>query len=82
MVLSGAISPAIWVVATVILLMTLLVTTHEPPSGKCCRFGSSDLQSPDTTEALETGIIGAGFGHSYTALYYLVNGVLCNKDPA
>ena len=31
-VLSGAISPLIWVISIVTLLITLLRTTHEPPS--------------------------------------------------
>ena len=28
----GRISPLIWVISMVILLITLLITTHEPPS--------------------------------------------------
>ena len=31
-VISRVISPLIWVMSIVILLMTLLITTHEPPS--------------------------------------------------
>ena len=31
-VISGIISPLIWVISIVILLITLLITTHEPPS--------------------------------------------------
>ena len=31
-VISGAISPLIWVITIVILLITSLITTHEPPS--------------------------------------------------
>ena len=31
-VISGVISPLIWVITIVILLITLLITTHEPPS--------------------------------------------------
>ena len=31
-VISGVISPLIWVIAIVILLIILLITTHEPPS--------------------------------------------------
>ena len=30
--ISGVISPLIWVITIVILLITLLITTHEPPS--------------------------------------------------
>ena len=30
--ISGAISPLIWVISIVTLLITLLTTTHEPPS--------------------------------------------------
>ena len=30
-VISGVISPLIWVITIVILLVTLLITTHEPP---------------------------------------------------
>ena len=30
--LSGVISPLIWVISIVTLLITLLITTHEPPS--------------------------------------------------
>ena len=32
MVLSGVISPLIWVIVTVTRLITPLITTHEPPS--------------------------------------------------
>ena len=32
-VVSRAISPVIWVISLVALLITLLITTHEPPSG-------------------------------------------------
>ena len=32
MVISGAISPLIWVISIVTLHITLLITTHEPPS--------------------------------------------------
>ena len=31
-VISGVISPLIWVITIVILLITPLITTHEPPS--------------------------------------------------
>ena len=31
-VISGVISPLIWVLSIVPLLITLLITTHEPPS--------------------------------------------------
>ena len=31
-VISGVISPLIWVISTVTLLITLLIITHEPPS--------------------------------------------------
>ena len=31
-VISRVISPLIWVISIVILLLTLLITTHEPPS--------------------------------------------------
>ena len=31
-VISGVISPLRWVISTVILLITLLITTHEPPN--------------------------------------------------
>ena len=31
-VISGLISPLIWVISIVTLLVTLLITTHEPPS--------------------------------------------------
>ena len=31
-VINGVISPLIWVITIVILLITLLITTHEPPS--------------------------------------------------
>ena len=34
-VISGVISPRIWVTTIVILLIALLVTTHEPPSRVC-----------------------------------------------
>ena len=37
-VISGAVSPLIWVISIVALLITLLVTTHEPPSMVFC-FG-------------------------------------------
>ena len=30
--ISGVMSPLIWVVSTITLLITLLMTTHEPPS--------------------------------------------------
>ena len=33
-VISGVISPLIWVINTVTLLMTPLITTHEPPSSR------------------------------------------------
>ena len=33
MAISGAISPLIWVIIIVTLLITPLITTHEPPSG-------------------------------------------------
>ena len=32
MVISRLISPLVWVISIVILLRTLLITTHEPPS--------------------------------------------------
>ena len=32
-VISGVTSPRIWVISIVTLLITLLITTHEPPSG-------------------------------------------------
>ena len=31
-VISGVISPLIWVISVVTLLISLLITTHEPPS--------------------------------------------------
>ena len=31
-VISGAVSPLIWVITTVTLLITPLITSHEPPS--------------------------------------------------
>ena len=31
-VISGVISPLIWVISIVTLLITLVITTHEPPS--------------------------------------------------
>ena len=31
-VISGVISPLIWLISIVTLLITLLITTHEPPS--------------------------------------------------
>ena len=37
-VLSGAISPVTWVIIMVALLITLLITTHEPPSKRCQPF--------------------------------------------
>ena len=33
---SGVISPLIWVITIVTLLITPLITTHGPPSGVCC----------------------------------------------
>ena len=36
-VISGVISPLTWVTSTVTLLITLLITTHEPPSKGCIR---------------------------------------------
>ena len=33
-VISGVISPLVWVVNTVTLLITPLITTHEPPSSR------------------------------------------------
>ena len=30
--ISGVISPLVWVISMVTLLITLLITTHEPPS--------------------------------------------------
>ena len=37
-VISGVISPLIWVTIIVILLITLLITTHEPPSRGLNKF--------------------------------------------
>ena len=34
-VISGVISPLIWVISIVTLLIILLITTHEPPSTEC-----------------------------------------------
>ena len=34
MVLSGFLSPQIWVTIVVTLLITLLIRTHEPPSNR------------------------------------------------
>ena len=34
-VISGAISPLIWVITIVTLLIIPLITTHEPPSKEC-----------------------------------------------
>ena len=33
-VISGVISPLIWVISIVTLLITLVITTHEPPSSR------------------------------------------------
>ena len=41
-VISGAIGPLIWVISIVTLLMTLLITTHEPPSGPVERMVLQD----------------------------------------
>ena len=35
-VISGVISPLIWVISIVTLLITLLITTHEPPCTASC----------------------------------------------
>ena len=32
LVISGVISPLMWLISIVTLLITLLITTHEPPS--------------------------------------------------
>ena len=37
--ISGVISPLIWVTSIVTLLLTLLITTHEPPSAGKLRVG-------------------------------------------
>ena len=43
-VISGVISPLIWVIITVTLLITPLITTHEPPSRcRCVGFGARTL---------------------------------------
>ena len=34
-VISGVIRPLIWVISIVTLLITLLITTHEPPAYRC-----------------------------------------------
>ena len=39
-VISGVISPLIWVITIVILLIILLITTHEPPSRSLLRTSS------------------------------------------
>ena len=31
-IVSGVVSPLIWVISIVTLLITLIITTHEPPS--------------------------------------------------
>ena len=38
---SGVISPSIWAIRIVILLITRLITTHEPPSGWVFGFEDS-----------------------------------------
>ena len=40
-VISGVLSPLIWVISIVTRLITPFITTHEPPSRACCsvRFG-------------------------------------------
>ena len=39
LVISRVISPLIWVICIVTLLLTLLITTHEPPSkGPCSQI--------------------------------------------
>ena len=44
-VLSGVISPLIWVITTVTRLITLLITTHEPPNrGFYLSYHNGDLQ--------------------------------------
>ena len=37
-VISRVISPLVWVISIVTLLITLLITTHEPPSKGPCTF--------------------------------------------
>ena len=34
-VISGVLSPLLWAISTVTLLITLLITAHEPPSRAC-----------------------------------------------
>ena len=45
-VLNRVISPLIWVVSMVNLLITLLIATHEPPSRQLlCTHGKASLQT-------------------------------------
>ena len=58
-VISGDISPLVWVVSIVTLLITLLITTHEPPSRvSTATTGTTSLHLPThgcTTRHAETG---------------------------
>ena len=46
-VISRVISPLIWVISIVTLLLTLLITTHEPPSKRRSKTRDvSDVEAP------------------------------------
>ena len=43
MVMSGVVSPPIWVIIIVTLLISTLITTHEPPSSQSLDLGRHGL---------------------------------------
>ena len=54
-VISRVISPLVWVISIVNLLMTLLITTHEPPSSsRVARVRSLAARIPDKSRSSVT----------------------------
>ena len=60
-VISGVISPLIWVITIVTLLITPLITTHEPPSRVCGSGGRGGTRPISTSRRDMDTRRGLGF---------------------
>ena len=60
-VISGVISPLVWVISIVTLLINPLITTHEPPGIQCDKPQARNPKIPNSDP-------GGGFGFSVVSL--------------
>ena len=65
MVISGVISPLIWVIVMVTLLITPLITTHEPPSSQRHNASRADMKAKPTSSSRGRPVSGTLLGVSY-----------------